>query len=216
MLRSRKQLKQDVRDLIAQTVHTHLLTFFLRRSKERWASNATEVNSHDQWYYVACARKVQTTLSVYSNIKQEHTMSQLCDIQDKHVATVSVHTDQSISLFSSHSSESIKVGRLTQSQTPCDLHPSLQWTFFTWLCGRSWAVNVKVRASVSEHENLVACGCVYACFQWTKSHVCMLNQSVTRIPLWWFTRSWRFEQRKRETRECVHRRGLTVGALLWI
>lgn len=119
-------------------------------------------------------------------------------------------------IFISFIIESIKVGRLTQSQTPCDLHPSLQWTFFTWLCGRSWAVNVKVRACVSEHENLVACGCVYACIQWTKSHVCMLNQSVTRIPLWWFTRSWRFEQRKRETRECVHRRGLTVGALLWI
>jgi len=37
-----------------------------------------------------------------------------------------------------------------------------------------------------------------SCAVYTESHVCMLNQSVTRIPLWCFSRSWRFEQRKRE------------------
>jgi len=37
--------------------------------------------------------------------------------------------------------------------------------------------------------------CVCVCVVYTENHVCMLTQSVTRIPLWCFSRSWRFEQR---------------------
>lgn len=34
-----------------------------------------------------------------------------------------------------------------------------------------------------------------------ESRACRLNQSVTRIPLWWYSGSWRFEQREKEKLE---------------
>ncbi len=61
------------------------------------------------------------------------------------------------------------------------------------VCGKK----TKEKLNVCEATSMGTWQCV-SCAVYTESHVCMLNQSVTRIPLWCFSRSWRFAQRKRE------------------
>lgn len=114
------------------------------------------------------------------------------------MATVSIHIDQCKDSLSDISLQgSSRLDHQTQTTlTSTSAYMGFLTTLWHKVCDKKTKGKLNICETVSM-ETWLCVECMSVLFT-LQSHVCMLNQSVTRIPLWCFSRSWWFEQRKRE------------------